>query len=136
MKTEEKVCTKEKSERLVELGIDLKTEKHWVKTCRGKWFICQNNEVDFHLTFADERIHFPAPDVPELGRLLGKYTCNDYTLITINYSDDMPDGESTGYECFFGRDPVCYFSNEAEARCAALIWLIENEHLKPGDCKL
>lgn len=129
MNLEWKVPTLEQCKKLVKLGVVLDTEKSWTE--------------DRRLLFSDLILRsdikrFPAPDVAELGELLPtsilvpdnhgikykyhlrlKKTGTGFRVSYINHIGDIFHTE--------------LLMTEAQARCAALIWLIENGYIKPED---
>lgn len=130
MKQEDKVPLREQCQKLVELGVILKTEKQWI-SLGGYWKIVsssKNNELAILRGFI-----IPAPDVAELGALLPG-NIRRYELKCVK-----EDGE---WHIEYYEDDECnpghlildfYFKSEAQARCEALIWLLENKHLKMED---
>ena len=129
MEQEDKVATLEQCKMLVTLGIILNTENSWQSTFSGD---------NYHLVYPGKIIQhylpkerYPAPDVAELGEVITY--CLDEINIYIDKTSDGeywlqingPKAEKRGYE----------HETEAQARCAALIWLIENGHLNFGDLK-
>ena len=135
MKPEDKVATVEQCKKLVKLGVDLETEKCWTYSNlddNGEWIDCLLcNMPDGEYRFAAD--FFPAPDVAELGEVLnlnngfyilraGKKTVADLRTKWCDYDECVAEIRNK--------------PTEAQARCAALIWLIENGYLKPEDIKL
>ena len=132
MKPEDKVPTLKQCKRLVELGVDIDTDFKWVGQLADTEY---HIDLIYHpnLWMKDLDV-YPAPDVAELGELLptigeknnpcnlnwlsgvDPMSCNPYTVIN---------GGNIHQE--FNED------TEAQARCAALIWLVENKHIKAGD---
>jgi hypothetical protein len=141
MKLEDKVPTLEQCKKLVELEVMLETEKRW---CGIRWFHATNN-YEWVLTSGNlmSRNHVPAPDVAELGILLPVTFKKD----KINYyfkTKHWLTGWHAGYiyeDKFFdtvNEETLVYkhAETEAQARCAALIWLIENSYIKLEELKL
>lgn len=144
MSNEWKVATLEQCKRLVELGVKLKTEKYWYAPDSELCTIPQLEE-DW-LNWKILRGLFPAPDVAELGKMLpqsitaginythgkGGFRIPDMYFVKFSHG-------SGSYYCNYskiaGHKAICEVSGptEAQARCAALIWLIENGHLKPDE---
>ncbi len=134
MRQEDKVATLEQCKRLVEWGVVLKTEKYWIPS-----YVTPNIVDNYRLdndTTGPKRL--PAPDIAELGMLLPKTLGvgeqfeirieHDSGCWLIDYYDH--------YEKYLSPMPDFIAETEAQARCAALIWLIENKHIKPEDLKL
>jgi hypothetical protein len=141
VKFEDKVCILEQAKKLVELGVILDTEKYWVTEA--------SDTIDTTLINRSQIVEadamgwlnpVPAPDVAELGELLHKncfvvsyadartYVYNDerwwdLDLISNDYARDISES-------------ILEKATEAQARCQVLIWLIENEYLKPNDIAL
>ena len=126
MSDEWKVATLEQSKRLVELGIMLETEKRWVTSPNG----------ETHLRTDFKSMGLPAPDVAELGVVL---PCVIVTGNSIIYTTVSRNGvkfrRSQDVHGLPDKSVEINYGNEAQARCAALIWLIENDYLKPEDIK-
>jgi hypothetical protein len=130
MKPEDKVCSLEQAKRLVELGVVLDTERQWVEYDTAppidnpeyEWILCSHPINKRYSNI------IPAPDVAELGELL--YKIEPYLW----HISPQPDGWYRSYitDSANGRElKTNYFETEAQARCAALNWLIENGHIKP-----
>ena len=129
MELEDQVCSFEQSKKLFELGILLPSAFSW---CERK-DSGANHLVKNHVQTSPEqgcRFNFySAYTVAELGILLGKHQtlkciecwqiceCYTYPILTFGMLD------SNNF-------------SEAQARADALIWLIKNEYIKPGDLKL
>ena len=117
MKPEDKYPTVEQCKRLVELGVVLDTEKYWKTFNDGDTFLVVINQ-----TVDPTAYLFPAPDVAELGEAL-----RGYSVVRI---------QERGWRLWktsFAFSKVNDFINyktEAQARCAALIWLIEQGYIK------
>ena len=127
MKKEDKVPTIKQCKRLVELGVVLETEKFWTKKS-GAWGLSEwNNYMHF---LPKDRVN--APDVAELGELLGLNT--GFYMLRLGSRKASPDFKRKW--CDYD---VCEAEinreTEAQARCAALIWLIENDYLKAEEVK-
>jgi hypothetical protein len=84
------------------------------------------------------RLAFPAPTVAELGVLLGDRRRN----VSIRFDKEL---NKTPYILTFvegfiktglGGGYMSFHETEAQARAAALIWLIENGHLKADELSL
>lgn len=136
MKIEDQVCTEEQARDLQKLGVRLETVYSWSKQVSyfdGKEF------VNYLLRLTKEKnccdLEFiPAPTVAELGVLLGGWLY--HIRVDIGLCDN---DETTGFckFCFaFEGEYFQYFKTEAQTRAEALIWLLENEYIKPGDLKL
>ena len=120
MKVIEKVCSYEQAKKLVELGVVLKTTANWTKRSLPK-----KGESKYFLSSTFKG--YPAPDVAELGILLGE----DIKYIEVNQSN-IP---KIGYELFIG-GLRSWHTTEAQARTEAFIWRIENGYLKVEDLRL
>ncbi len=128
MKPEDKVCTIEQSKRLVELGVVIETEKSWYPEC-NEW----PTHLDVSNCYISDHPEIKAPGVAELGALLpSRITGKDLAIELVEYRRQY--GAVT-----FEISNICdsenmIYSNsedtEAQARAAALIWLIENEYLE------
>lgn len=128
MKPEDKVPTLEQCRRLVELGVVLETAKSWTE--------------DGYLLFSDLILRsdikhikrFPAPDVAELGEIL-----SDFQVVKVHDNDhgkkfwailDVDEWREMEWLTEEFDDKP-----EAQARCAALIWLIEHGYWKAKEVK-
>jgi hypothetical protein len=123
MKLEDQVCSFEQAERLKNLIAALQT--YFCYSDTGRIFIRE--------AFSDifpEAIFYPAPTVAEFGVLLGKYKVkgNFYGKQWTLYQTEP---------FYFDLLDICPINTqEAQARAEALIWLIENDLLIPGELKL
>lgn len=135
MKPEDKVCTLEQSKRLVELEIVFETEKYWwgEKLYTMEEVICWANNWN---NGNRNDCQFPSPDVAELGKVLPieveieGHACYLHTWPIIG----EPGEWALTYEC--GSGQVKYSVGcmpEAQTRASALIWLLENSHIKSSD---
>ncbi len=138
MTPESKRCTIEQSLKLQELGVVLKVEMHWVRSIGtvntpSEWvLVSRQGTIDQGIdpdVFTNA--YHPAPDVAELGEIL---LDNGYLIIWGGQKSEV---------IMAGRNwsPIYKWirlkkQTEAQARCAALIWLIENKHLDPKEIKL
>jgi len=141
MGNEWKVCTLDQAKRLVGLGVVLDTSQFWV-CAGGHW------QLGMGKGFLNELgpAIIPAPDVAELGVLLPQFITvgmNEHGGIKIPdmYFVKFSHGKGIffcNYGKIAGNNTICEFDGEteAQARCAALIWLIESGHLKAEDIKL
>ncbi len=121
MKPGDKVCTFEQAKKLVDLGVILETEKYWSRNKRNPYqFKLVSGPVPGEL----ERL--PAPDVAEFGELLPFDECFGAAW----YSGQNERGEWYCHAYNDGEEFSSYSDNEAQSRCAVLIWLIENGYLK------
>ena len=111
MRIKEKVPTLEQCKRLVELGVKIETESFWYADEDGLNLSRYDNWM---LMLPGPR--YPAPDVAELGELLPN--------IRIERADKF------WWYYYIKPQASIYsvrkFQTEAQARAAALIWLIEN----------
>lgn len=126
MKSEDKVCTLDQAKRLVELGVVLETEKTW--NTYNIPNILVTTSFNPHTIKDNPDLFFPAPDVAELGELL-KNANDNLTFYEGNLSQQwkiLLYKWRTYERCFYG-------NTEAQARCAALIWLLENGYIKPNE---
>ncbi len=111
-----KVATVEQCKKLVELGVVLETEKVWHHVAG---LLCSN----FTPWMVETNIVIPAPDVAELGKVL-----KEEELETMWHNTTcVITGVQNAYSIEFLGE------TEAQARCAALIWLIEKGYLKTED---
>ena len=122
MKQEDKIATPEQSNKLLELGFKMKTEKQWFDL-GGKWkLVHAHNPRNIKLNKL-----MPAPDVAELGEVLKGYD-------VMNQQYDDKDCNIKDVYWLWNKDDFLYeFFNvgtEAQARAASLIWLIEHKHIK------
>ncbi len=126
MKPEDKVCTLEQAKRLVELGVVLETEKYW---CDLKpWQLKQRYHSK---SLLKKGVILPAPDVAELGDILPvEIWENDKCIFQF---DDIGKLDT---DCYVFNRSKSFLKTEAQSRCATLIWLIENGHVKPNGAKI
>lgn len=122
MKQEDKVCTPEQAKRIIKLGVVLETEKYWIYQANDGWFVYDYDYWYRRKKRFDNLEYYPAPDVAELGEVLGGYTVMKYQSDSFWRLYDET-GELRGW-FFDGKKP------EAQARCAALIWLVENKYIE------
>ncbi len=74
MKLEDKHCTPEQAQKLIELGVVLETEKYWIRNShKGTWYIGDVDQIGYDKQGNLEHT-VPAPDVPELLDILDKHT--------------------------------------------------------------
>ncbi len=117
MKLEDKVCTLEQAKRLVELGVVLDAANHWTHLAWSKPTL-SNSKAGKSAVELD--LEYPAPDVAELGELLG-----NYNVLRIGDTWML-------YHKGYSLQVIVEFlepKTEAQARVDALIWLIENNCL-------
>jgi len=143
MKNEDKVATLEQCKKLVELGVILRTEKYWVSYDN----LINTHLVDTNYTVPIISLNFikviPAPDVVELGMLLPKFIIFEEYRYWLSLDNNITTEFGVSYKIdnhllnseFLG-DKNFYESLEAQARAEALIWLLENDFLIPGELKL
>lgn len=122
MRTEDKVCSFEQAQKLVELGLNLKTYFGWFidpSDVRDGTIIPmkeKNETYEWNWDFA-----FPAYDVAELGILLPQ-------SISVWFEDPVwlwvCEISSIAVGCSDSE-----FKTEAQARTDALIWSIENKQV-------
>ncbi len=143
MRQENKVPTLEQCKKLVELGVWLEPEKYWAVQYRAlgidarRWVlrsISPYGRCCRHESTGDEWL--PAPDIAELGELLPDILDRYY----LNYGPILGEGEHRVTYHHMRKDHSALLvvpgDTEAQARCAALIWLIENKHINPKDLKI
>jgi hypothetical protein len=135
MKLEDQCCAVEQARELVRLGVNIETCFEWVRLesdCidyqLDNWTepVLMSREMreacEAHIVF-----HYPAPTVGELGVLLGKFT-------VMKYANDkcwrLYDDKGILRKC------ISQVNNEAQARADALIWLIRDNYITPGELKL
>ena len=114
MKIEEKVPTLEQCKRLVELGVNTETERFWYTDEDG----LNLSRYDYWMLMLPGP-RYPAPDVAELGELLPNIRIERTSGLWWYYYIKPRDSIYS----------VRKFHTEAQARAAALIWLIENGYL-------
>jgi len=121
MKPEEKVPTLEQCKRLVEIGVVLKTERYWEtdEMLDDPAWPC----IIYSWDASDDSRYkkYPAPDVAELGMQLPNVKIERSDGNWWYYFDEFNNGTYSAKN----------YKTEAKARCAALIWLIENGYFKP-----
>ncbi len=136
MRQEDKVATLEQCKRLGELGVVLETEKYWEIPCYKDGKTRLKHKYNLGGEYGSSSIS--APDVAELGELLPNITGTNRVAYSLNIEKTdhawMVWYDSPGYRATIFDMPEC--KHEAQARCAALIWLIENKHINPKDLKL
>jgi hypothetical protein len=133
MLIEEQVCSFDQASLIYSHGLRLDNcLLHWCQnkhTEQNKLFLAEISPPTYGWVYL-----FPAYTVAELGVLLGDWLY--HIRVDIGLCDN---DETTGFcnFCFaFENEEFEYFKTEAQARAGALIWLIENNHLKPEDLKL
>ncbi len=129
MKPENKVATLEQAKKLVELGVVLETEKKWVRRLDQDNFDLETSNQLYVVGYE----LFPAPDVAELGELLPRevYIPYESCLGGVHYYTHVVVQDfERGFECSIGTWESFLMPTEAQARCAALIWLYENNYLE------
>lgn len=125
MKNEDKVIIPEQAQEFVELGIVVECEKYWLINAEGNSTLVTRSTSMFNpdLQHLPETkwLAYPAPDVAELGELLGRYqVCR---MMNRTWELDYV-RHGIFLEKFDARLP------EAQARGAAVIWLKKNGYLK------
>ncbi len=134
MKNEDKVAILQQSKRLKELGVVLKTERYWEEITKNHpvHWVAGTTQLNTYKGVNSSYINYtPAPDVAELGELLPypfKIDGKDAFWVSSrgNGLSSVSFLEST--EKITVLAPFDY-PTEAQARCNALIWLIENKHI-------
>lgn len=143
MKIEDQVCTSEQAQQLVELGVVLKTEKEWwIFGINVKSLTISQPGYNFDNWKILPKI-FSAPNVAELGILLPDEILIEDYLCELKLQKYGNDSWVTGYSQIRTdeKKSIEYqmsageYTTEAQARCAALIWLIENKYLDIGELK-
>ena len=136
MKLEHQVTNRELSQRLWDAGLRCKTLWYWCNDKSEIW------ESGWELEVISKAIFFsfsiPAYTVAELGVVLPYHIENtNYFLLTersnyflVGYAE-FEHGQLTAW-----LDDVVPQKTEADARGEALLWLINNGHLKPDGVKL
>lgn len=137
MRLEDQVCTFEQAKELVELELHL--ESFWIYKHRD-----EIRESSNFIRIQREYM-WPTYTVAELGVLLP----SNITVSSVKYYQDTKKIDlENRFQCFyhkalhdsFGPDGFVphrdWYQAEAEARAAALIWLIENGYVKVEDLKL
>jgi len=120
MKPEDKVATQVQSQKLIELGFKIETEKYWQPTRVG-YFLGASDIIALGVK------SIPAPDVAELGEILPDEIWNSDKSKCLWTFESLGKLETNyGHWLLHGK----YYKTEAQARCAALIWLIENKHIE------
>ena len=142
MKLEDQVCTFKQAEKLSELGFCLDTQFIYF----GGVLTSSRDAVQYYttstLTVLGPKKYY-APNTAELGVLLHSIgfhvsladTRNSHPA-SKNYMDSTFWYELVKISNFETMDWDNLFKTEAKARADALIWLIENGHVKPEDLKL
>ena len=133
---EKQVCSLDQAKKLVELGVVLDTYFIWEERT-----VCGVNHTV--LKPRDEpaiepRAVYPAPNVAELGVLLTfivKHNHDLYWFYITKSQDTWRMHWKTSSGILLTNEDFANKS-EAQARAEALIWLLENGHLKPEDLKL
>ncbi len=123
-----KVCTLEQAKKLVELGVVLETEKYWYPAQSRLLYRHEITDIADNVAMSsmiEIGNLLPAPDIAELGELLGQYTVMKYSHDSLWRLYD----ELGALRKWISQGDI----PEAEVRCAALIWLIENGHIKPEE---
>ena len=127
---ENQVCSLDQAKKLVKLGVVLDTTWYWIEVC-GNWLLKNKWDLSYiEITPKDFKSEiYPAPNVAELGVLLSGYQM----VLTPNDGWQIfnPEGFAHGF-----LSDKCDDLPEAPARTEALIWLLENGHLKSEDLKL
>jgi hypothetical protein len=115
----------------------VQTEKYWYTLDEEIWVVSDISGSNIAFTYR-------APDVAELGLLLpaGLMIDENYHWLEINKADatylaGYRHENSTPYS-FTGEYWACKYikTTEAGARAETLIWMLENNHIKPEDLKL
>ena len=125
---EETVCTREQSERLIELGVVLNTFHHW-ENIAGIWTL-----LTYECVFTEEMI--PAPSCAELMTLFPWIieTPSIYNLLIWKVTNK---GWNVEYFNDLNRPLMNRFAgNLSNVLSDRLIWLIENNHIQPDSLKL
>ena len=137
MKIENQVCTIDQAKKIKALGVDLKTYFSWVNNGDDN----PSYEVLPTLQITDpSKTIYPAPTVAELGDLLPSSVSLEDEDLFIQGSLGNRKGEfhyiwfqssldNVEWELF----PAVERDTEAEARCEALIWLLENDFVTKED---
>lgn len=126
MKPEDKVCTLQQAKKLIELGVVFENENY-----------ISEDDGELYYYFNDMKNMIPVPDVAELGLILHSH---GYVVV---YNDRIK-YKNNGDEYCWNLCPIYddslppidyefYCTNEAQAKAKALIWLIENGHIKAED---
>jgi hypothetical protein len=128
MKMEDQVCTVEQGKKLKELGVTVESEFIW----------CMNFGPEYYLEWSrgGEKFHpwYPAYTLAELSAMY-IYDDNDRRYFEIEYDHTL--GDYHLCENDFGDFiDLGIYPTETHAYAAAMIWMIENEHLKVEDLKL
>lgn len=132
MKIEDQVCSFEQAVKLYLLGFKCETVFSYEGFQGG-------NGVELTKTMKGEYLLYSAPNVAELGVLLIPFLRGEYCGLCAYYT------ENDAYQvCFpyLDREKIDFwhttpeFDTEAQALADALIWLLENGHLKAGDLEL
>ena len=124
-----KYATLEQSQKLKALGWKLETEKYWIDSPMFEgWAIRPKADVKVY-----ECESYPTPDVAELGLLLPERVKDSdgeeiFSITNDIFRMDTFQGPEWCVSMIGGSTYVT-FKTEAEARCRALIWLIENKYL-------
>jgi hypothetical protein len=138
MKIENQVCSPEQAKELAERGVKIKT------VFRHGFWVDESYNTIFHSSepkgygFFNGYTFFPAPTVAELGVLLPCYI----EVESIGPGDDgkryfSSFRDDEGFRSEFANEYTSdLYATEAQARAAALIWLLDNKYIKQEDLKL
>jgi len=135
MNIEDQVCTFDQAALIYSHGIRLDTIWWWWENKETKKRCVIN--VDKYLPGKNWVKVFPSPTVAELGVLFGK----KYKNVSIRIDTDIKESSYvlTFREGFIktglGDHHMSFHKTEAHARAEALIWFIENGHLKAENLK-
>ncbi len=133
MKIEQQVCTRIQAERLKELGVEQLSAFCYMaydSQFKGDEQPVHNN---FYKADPSAFLWCSAFTVSELGVLFPINPSKDGNYNWYHRHNHR--GHSVGYSCF-GLEPIeqLWFSSEAEARAAMLIYLLENNLTTAGEC--
>ncbi len=126
MKTIEKVCTKEQAKTLWDLDCRLITERYW-RIDRLEYYTEIHDWADKWNRGCLPPDCYPALDVAELGEMLLQVD----VIFPAPIPNPKPEEQGKWWFLVNSGTQKVEAETEAQARCAALIWLIENGHLKP-----
>jgi hypothetical protein len=138
MKMKDQVCTVEQGKKLKELGVAVESEFIWSINYRVEfvWYINYDLEYYLERNGSERKFHpwYPAYTLAELSAM-HIYDDNDRRYFEIEY--DKRSGDYHLCENDFGDFiDLGIYSTETHAYAAAMIWMIENKHLRVKDLKL
>jgi hypothetical protein len=132
MKMEDRVCSFDQAKKLFELIGNKGPFFSWeYGSHKKRWYVAIHDE---EWAYQTNRKWYPAYTVAELGLMLPEYVeiYNGDEDIFVAHGDFATLVIGEGYWQSHGEE----FNTEAQARASALIWLLENDYIKPENIKL